>query len=173
MGFHFQLLFASLPTKSCSGFGCVALEAHNVRSSLAGQSLGNSPVPSETEETAPLTNCVTLRTGEWTPNRRINPFPKTLWCPTAGRPSTNHCHCANSWTPSALSPVPSQGRAASVPGDVEDNVSVLGVRVILGVDLLAPLTNTDQRGGDICCDVYLCLEWRHMFAHFIQLLATP
>lgn len=35
---------------------------------------------------------------------------------------------------------------------------MLGVRVILGVDLLAPLTNTDQRGGDICGDVYLCLE---------------
>lgn len=60
--------------------------------------------------------------------------------------------------PPALFPVPSQGRRALLPGDVEDEVSMLGVRVILGVDLLAPLTNADQRGGDICCDVYLCLE---------------
>lgn len=35
---------------------------------------------------------------------------------------------------------------------------MLRVRVILGIDLLAPLTNADQRGGDICGDVHLCLE---------------
>lgn len=49
---------------------------------------------------------------------------------------------------------------------------MLGVRVVLGIDLLAPLTNADQRGGDICGDVHLCLERRHR-AHFTQLLATP
>ena len=67
--------------------------------------------------------------------------------------------------PVAAFPVPSQGRGASIPGDVEDNVSMLGVGVILGVDFLAPLTNADQRRGDICRDVHLCLERRHMFAH--------
>lgn len=105
----------------------------------------------------------TLRTGESIPNRRINPFSKAL------------CKSVSLYwwlDSSGLTSILWQDRGITVPGHIQDNVSMLGIRVILGVDLLAPLTNTDQRGGDICCDVHIHLQLKHMFAHCIQVLAT-
>lgn len=45
---------------------------------------------------------------------------------------------------------------------------MLGVRVVLGVHLLAPLTDTDEGGGDVGCDVHLCLEGRHTLVGTFQ-----
>lgn len=46
---------------------------------------------------------------------------------------------------------------------------MLRVRVILGVHLLAPLTDADEGGGDVGCDVHFCLEGRHTLARSKQL----
>lgn len=45
---------------------------------------------------------------------------------------------------------------------------MLGVGVVLGVHLLAPLTDADEGGGDVGGDVQLCLEGRHTLAHSKQ-----
>lgn len=105
----------------------------------------------------------TLRTGESAPNRRINSFSKAL-CR-----SVSLCWWLDS---SGLTSSLWQNRGITVPGHIQDNVSMLGIRVILGVDLLAPLTNTDQRGGDVCCDVHIHLQLKHTFARCIQVLTT-
>lgn len=108
-----------LPIKSCSGSTQCSL-------SLPGQCLGNIPISSRKWWNSTSEN--TPRAGESTHLQRF-------WA--------NQCHCAGSWTPTDWFPVSCQDRGASVPGHIQYNVSVPRIRVILGVDLLAPLTNTD------------------------------
>lgn len=42
---------------------------------------------------------------------------------------------------------------------------MLGIRVIWGIDLLAPLTHADEGGGDIRGDVQICLHGGKVFMH--------
>lgn len=51
-------------------------------------------------------------------------------------------------------------RGALLPGDVEDQVGVPGVHVVLGVDRPAPLTDAQQRRGDVGRDVWSILRDR-------------
>ena len=49
---------------------------------------------------------------------------------------------------------------AWLPGDVQDQVSMPGVRVVLGVHCPAPFTDAQQRRGDVSCDLWSILGGR-------------
>ena len=49
---------------------------------------------------------------------------------------------------------------ARLPGDVQDQVSMPGVRVVLRVDCPAPFTDAQQRRSDVGCDLWSILGGR-------------